>query len=113
MFIVVGSHNHHLYQDVEKCRFYVCALFGDWQILCFPEECANNQVLCIISTFFTSSSLFVLESVFKSTRIYDRGSRFAANPPMVWSQNLRFAAFCLLLARSANQKIRKIFEPTF
>ena len=56
--------------------------------------------------------------------IYDPGSRFATTPPppppMVWSQNLRFAAFCMKtwylqcflhggwLARSANLQIYRI-----
>ena len=56
--------------------------------------------------------------------IYDPGSRFATTPPppppMVWSQNLRFAAFCMKtwylqcflhggwLARSANLQILRI-----
>ena len=56
--------------------------------------------------------------------IYDPGSRFATTPPphMVWSQNLRFAAFRMktlylqcflhggLLVRSATLQIRWIFE---
>ena len=56
--------------------------------------------------------------------IYDPGSRFATtpppSPPMVWSQNLRFAAFCMKkwylqcflhggwLARSAHLQMRGI-----
>ena len=55
--------------------------------------------------------------------MYDPGSRFATTPPpppMVWSQNLRFAAFCMKtwylqcflhggwLARSANLQILRI-----
>ena len=53
--------------------------------------------------------------------IYDPGSRFATTPPpMVWSQNLRFAAFCMKtwylqcflhggwLERSANLQIRRV-----
>ena len=56
--------------------------------------------------------------------IYDPGSRFATTPPppppMVWSQNLRFAAFCMKalylqcflhggwLALSANLQIRRV-----
>ena len=58
------------------------------------------------------------------TYVYDPGSRFATTPPpphMVWSQNLRFAAFRMktlylqcflhggLLARSATLQIRWIF----
>ena len=45
MFIAMGSHNHHLYQDVKICMFPVCVLLGDWQILCIPEGCADNQAL--------------------------------------------------------------------
>ena len=38
MFVLVGSHNPHLYEDVKKCRFYVCVLFSDWQIHTFPRN---------------------------------------------------------------------------
>ena len=38
MFVFVGSHNPHLYEDVKKCRFYVCVLFSDWQIHTFPRN---------------------------------------------------------------------------
>ena len=66
---------------------------------------------------------FVIEWSLTCIRIYDPGSRFATTPPpppMVWSQNLRFAAFCMKtwylqcflhggwLARSANLQIRRI-----
>ena len=55
----MGSHNHHLYQDVKICMFPVCVLLGDWQILCIPQECADNQALRQIPTFLVFSSFFL------------------------------------------------------
>ena len=79
----------------------------------------NTSMLQIFECFFALDLAFHILKIY----IYDPGSRFATTPPphMVWSQNLRFAAFRMktlylqcflhggLLVRSATLQIRWIF----
>ena len=78
----------------------------------------NIILCCVISFWYDYYITLQYMQVYIYIYIYDPGSRFATTPPppMVWSQNLRFAAFCMKtrylqgawLARSANLQICRI-----
>ena len=115
-----ASRNHHLDTMLQ-------VVSPQQQAVYFLSRCGFSSCL-IFSTLHFSLFFFHTKETYngdsKYIYIYDPGSRFATTPPppppMVWSQNLRFAAFCMKtwylqcflhggwLARSANLQIRRI-----
>ena len=130
-YTIHGSYGN-LYLDVSTLVTYwiffqFLAVFGwlDIYMLYYIHNCLELKAPKVLDSSHTSACYMGGGCPgFIYIYIYDPGSRFATTPPpphMVWSQNLRFAAFRMktlylqcflhggLLARSATLQIRWIF----
>ena len=66
-----------------------------WMMMFSESSTTNKDFLLTSYNTLTNFPDTNLRTPFRISHIYDPGSRFATTPPphMVWSQNLRFAAF--------------------